>query len=73
MTSLLCRWHPLVGIWESIFGGPHFSEAIMVGIISSLFNCCDCRFNAADCTNEEELPDFSPLDNFTLHPELQVK
>ena len=31
------------------------------------------RFDANDCANEEELPDFSSLGDFSLHPELQVK
>ena len=31
------------------------------------------RFNVEDCANKEGLPDFSSLDDFSLHPELQVK
>ena len=42
-------------------------------IIHSSFNLLNFRFDAEDCTNEEELPDFSPLSDFSLHPELQVK
>ena len=42
-------------------------------VIHLSFNLPNFRFNAEDCTNEEELPDFSPLSDFSLHPELQVK
>ena len=31
------------------------------------------RFNAEDCTDEEGLPNFSSLTDYSLHPELQVK
>ena len=60
-------------------GGHHFSKTISESFCMVVFHWYarnftkDFRFDADDCVNEEELPDFSPLGDFSLHPELQVK
>ena len=58
-------------------GGPRFSKNIVyifsTGIQEFDLILLGIRFNADDCANEEELPDFSSLGDFSLHPELQVK
>ena len=32
-----------------------------------------CRYDSEDCSAEEELPDFAPLSDYHLVPELQLK
>ena len=73
MMSSFFRYRPLVGTWVLMYGGHHFSKSVYCSSHGHSFSSLNFRFNVEDCTNEEELPDFSPLGDFSLHPELQVK
>ena len=57
---------------ESIYGGPHSCETI-INVCVLCFVWPLCRYDSEDCSTVEEVPDFAPLSDYHLVPELQLK
>ena len=85
--SLSCRFDPTTGTLVSMCGGFHLSmymymyEGLIIARYLNLYNwdiyppslTHKTSFNADECSPSHDIPDFAPIGDFQVVPEMQLK